>query len=334
VGRGGFPTLLFLDLEGRPQAEPRSRKVASFAKCRDALTSIDACRERAEAGDPAAAIELLLLEVELRKVDRAQFEERARALEPGADAEARANIDCARLDFEILDLMDRSYRSDPEGAAADALEMIRNGRLPDEGCSYRDMFWSVAFEHVRASGDAALIRLAARELRKAFPHDEFQVLRAQTLEELAAGLDERDALLERARAGEVGLEAKILLIELRLGAIPYDACKQRLEAALAVATEAEAVELRQLAVDLEVNELVADFWSNRDREAVAARLVELYASGDPIPSESSTMLALGPLSIHFGRGSTPEKTKLVARLEELVEAAPHLARLIDSLTRS
>jgi hypothetical protein len=107
-----------------------------------------------------------------------------------------------------------------------------------------------------------------------------------------------------------------------------------LEAALAVATEAEAVELRQLAVDLEVNELVADFWSNRDREAVAARLVELYASGDPIPSESSTMLAMGPLSIHFGRESTPEKAKFVARLEELEEGAPYLSRLIASLTRS
>ena len=114
MGRGGFPTLLFLDAEGNKLASPRSRSVSSFAGSVAALTLIDATQAQAEAGDKAAAAQLLLFEVELGRVKSAEFDKRAAALEPAATQAHRTAFASARLDFRVTGLAERSYRGEKE----------------------------------------------------------------------------------------------------------------------------------------------------------------------------------------------------------------------------
>ena len=127
--------------------------------------------------------------------------------------------------------------------------------------------------------------------------------------------------------------AKILLIELQLSAITSDACKKRMDAALAVATKEEATQLRQRAVDIEVHELVVSFWAGTDRLETGARLVKIFGESKPAPSNNVMRLAFGPLAIHLRATDAETRDRFIATLKSRVEAAPHLQPMIDFLTR-
>jgi len=334
MGRGGFPTLLFMDAAGKRVASPRDRRVASFASCLNALTTIDAVRTRADAGDTSAAIEFLLLEVELRRVKGPAFTKRAATLQAEADEGQVAALARAQLDFRIGALVRRSYGGEKEAVGIEILKMLREGKIPRAGSPTQAQFWYLAHPLVRASGDAPLIRAAAKQLRADFGPDDQQSALAPKLEALAKGLDERSVLTARVRAGETGLEAKVLLLELKISAITAKACKGRMAAALAVATKEEAIELRQRAVDLEVHDLVVAFWSGHDRAVAGARLVELYGAGTPTPSQDVTRLAMGPLGIQLGgKRNQEQRERFVEKLRTRVEGAPYLQRVIDMLSR-
>jgi hypothetical protein len=335
MGRGGFPALLFLDADGQKMSGPRSRSVASFENCRKALTSIDATKTRADSGDKAAAIELLLYEVELRRVKQADFAKRAAAMESEASDDHRAALSRATLDFRVEDLARRSYRNKSKTVGAEVLQMLRDGAVPGPGSPTQGTFWYLANPLVKTCGDAELIRTAAKRVRADYTEDDRQHAQARKFDGLANGLDKRDALAKRAKAGEAGLEAKMLLIELRIQAVTFQDCKKRLDAALAVATEEEGVELRQRTVDLEALELITRFWAGGDRAGVGARLVKLFGDGKPAPSNDLIGLAHGPLAIHFGNQTNRKQfDEFIGKLQNQVEAAPYLQKVIDNLNRS
>ena len=291
-GFGGFPSLAFLDAEGEVVGQPRDRSVAAFAGARDALMAIDEVAARVEAGDEAAEVELLFLEFELGRVEGEAFDTRAAALRERMTDEQRARVDGIQLDAEAWGLVLEAYQGDREAALTSLLAMFRGGRMPTAGSRADGYVWNLLGDHARSTADSRLLRELVAALRARGGDAEL----ADGLEETATGLDERDALTARAEAGEAGLEAKILLIEARLDAVTLASFRERLDAALAAADEAETAELHQAHVDLEASTVVDEFWGGGDQPTLGARLLELLlAEEGPRPSEDMIGLVATPV---------------------------------------
>ena len=295
-GFGGFPSLAFMDADGEVLGQPKDRSVESFAATVDALTRIELVAADAEAKKPHAATELLLLEYALGRVNDDEFLARADALGDDPSEAQAATISQTRIDVDAWAFIMEGYQGDAEAGLAGLLQMHADGRIPSPGGRQAMSFWMMIGDNAKESGDAALLRTVAAGIRASFPGgDEYMDDAAKRYEDTAKGLDDRDALAKRKAAGETGLEAQILLVEGRLRATTYESFSGRLADALKVATEAEATELRQLERDIEVDELVDQYWGGGDRDEVTARLVELAMTLEPAPSDTTMRMAYGPL---------------------------------------
>ena len=317
-GFGGFPSLAFMDAEGEVVAQPRDRNVASFAATVEALGKLDAVQAKVDAGDEAAQVDLLLIEFELGRVAGEEFAERAAALREVATEAQRAQLDAIAIDEESWELIMQAFRGDRDEAMGKLLDMLNARRVPSAGSRSESYFWSLLGEHAQAQGDTDLLRRLARALEATKPTNEDLVKLVADLRETADSLAERDALAERAAAGEAGLEAKILLIELRLDADTHEAFAERLEAALAVATEDEAAELRQGGVDLEAASLVDAFWGGGDQKEIGERAMAMLLADGLRPSDEALGL-MSTVLINWGWFEL-EPDDILARADQLAEA--------------
>ena len=302
-GFGGYPTLAFMDAEGNVIGKPNDRSVAAFASARDALMVIGEVRRKADAGDKKAAVELLFLEFTLGTIDAQALEAGVAELADHASREQFAQAKQIGLDGDIYALYVASFQDPESGAASKMLAILDAGKLPTPGSLACTGFWSILGEHARETGDTKLLRRVVKGMRADMASDTRSMEQADGYEETAAGLDKRDALVARQAAGEKKLEAQILLIEARLDAVQLTAFRERLTAAMAVATPEEKTELKQADVDLEVKDLMDAYWGGGDRDEIHLRVIALLETNDPVPSENLEGLLRAPI-YYYARGVT------------------------------
>jgi len=302
-GFGGYPTLAFMDADGEVIGKPNDRTVAAFSNSRDALMAIDAVREKAAAGDRKAQVELLFLEYTLGSIKAQALNSGIESLAQYASAEQLAKAEQIRVDARIYELYIAGF-NEPNGDSTDKIiAMLHAGELPTPGSLSCNVFWSTIGRRAQQTGNTTLLRRVAKGMHADLAADRQSQDMADSLERIAIGLEERDALVGRKDSGEANLEAKILLIEARLGAVPFEAFQERLAAALAVASDEEKAELLQSGVDLEVNTIITAYWSNGDKDTIYRRLFELLEESNPGPSADLTGLISMPIS-NFIRSTT------------------------------
>ena len=302
-GARGFPTLQFLDADGKVLATVGDRTVATFEEALDALHRIEAVRARAQAGDPLAEADLLLMEQVLGRVELSMFRERAAMLK-GPSSAQRARVDQTLVDLAIWEAVGLS---DEKLRMQRLLAILNAGQRPSNSPRYAVNFWSMLGRHGQTEGDAALLRRVIAGIRETMAGDAQIQAYADSLEVTAVALEARDALRARADAGEAGLEAEILLAEFEVNAVSLEDYRARLDAALAVADEAQQEALRQGEVDLEVYTLwVAASLRQEGHENAGPRLLELLCSDGRKPSE-----------MHFRQGLSIAARWADQHLEEL-----------------
>jgi hypothetical protein len=293
-GFGGFPTLAFADAEGQVLGQPGERSVASFAAARDALVALPDVEARAAAGEPTARVELLLLEHALAKVRGPEFIERAAAVRGDATPEQIVRLDRILLDERARQFAMRTYQGDErekDAAIAGMRAMIAAGELPTPRGNAAITFWSALARHAEQTGDTALLSTCVERMPANLPADEGSERWIESLREKLVFLGRRDALVARVEAGEQGLEAQILVLEARLQAVTLARFRERLAAALRVATDDERAELARLEVECEVRELVDGYWSERERDPIAERLLVLIEGHGAALSDEALGLA-------------------------------------------
>ena len=322
-----------MDAEGEVLAKPTDRSVASFQACLDALNDLPEIEKRVAAGDAAAATELLLAENALGRVDEAEFKTRAAAL-TAVTAEQKVLIEQIQVDNEIWRLI--TQERDSAKQAAGLLALLDAGKRPSKAPRYAQNFWSTLARWAQSQGDAALLRRCVTGMREDLGDNENMVRYADSLEDTAAGLDRRDALVARAEAGEQGLEAQILLLEAELKAVTLAAYNQRLEAALAVASPEQKETLLQTAVDLEVEDLWrGGMMREEGYENAGARMIELLTADGRRPSEQwqrqALSLAARWADTHKEDYSAEVLAELAAQVDKHYGSFPYWAELADRL---
>jgi hypothetical protein len=305
-GFGGYPSLAFMDAEGNVIGKPNDRTVASFASSRDALMSIDSVRAKAESGDKNAQVELLFLEFTLGNIKAEELTQAVEALAVHASAKQLARAKQVGLDARIYDLYVASFNDPNSGSSEKMIAMLQAGELPTPGSRSCSVFWSSIGAQAQKSGDTALLRRVSKGMRADLASDKQSQEMATNYERIATGLDERDTLVERQDSGEANLDAKILLLEARLDAVSLTSFRERLAAALVVASANEQIELLQADIDLEVNTLMVSYWSDGDKEAIQVQLFTLFENHEPAPSESLLGLISYPI-YNFTRSVTDPK---------------------------
>ena len=294
-GFRGYPTLAFMDAEGNVIGKPNDRTVAAFASSRDALMAIGEVRARAEAGDKKAAIELLFLEFALGEIKADALEAGVATLAEHATPAQLAEAKQIGLDALIYQLYVESYQDPESDAGLKLLDMLEMGQMPTPGSMSCSVFWSAIGEEARTMADTELLRRVVKGIRSDMPSDTRSLEQADAFEKLAMGLDKRDALVARQMAGEKDLEAQVLLVEADLDAVSLSSFRERLAAAMAVATAEQKTQLNQANVDLEVKDLMNQYWGGGDKEAIQLRIIALLETSDPVPSEDLEGLIRAPI---------------------------------------
>jgi len=316
-GGGGFPTLQFLDADGKVLANISVRTIGTFETALDALTRIDEARARAADGDPIAEADVLLMEHVLGEVDVSMFRERAAMLK-GPNKQQRVRIDQTLVDLAIWEAI--GFR-DEQAKAERLLQLLRDGKRPSDAPRYAVNFWAVLGRWGGSTADAALLREVSAGIREQLGEDDSMVSYADSLDRTAARVEHRDALTERLAAGETSLAAEVLLLDAELGLVTIEAYRERMRSALETADAEQAEAVRQGEVDLEVVALWTGFSRREYTPAVAGkRLFEILCGDGRRPSTTPTRQAL-PVAARWAAENlvnldTPRVRVLVALLEE------------------
>ena len=157
-GGTGFPTLMFLDAEGRILARDVPRSVKGFEDTFEGVQAFAALLRKAEAGDAGAQVEVLVRQLEMEWFDFEDARARVAALEKVGSKEQKL------LDQLLVDTEVRSVVSDAgedsakrQRAGAHFLAMWEEKRVPEgEGELYA--FWSLIADHAEAEGDKKLFK--------------------------------------------------------------------------------------------------------------------------------------------------------------------------------
>lgn len=201
-GRGGFPTLEFLDADGKTITALHYTK-RSLEGFQESLTNAERLLQLADAAktDPAAARELLLLQMKMKTVRFSQALERAKGmdftpeqrvayeselvetltrlgleqarkavasldLQDAAMARARVILSDLEIQQELRPLM-HGYRPgiDPEPPYGLALGLYRKGRFPSNTSYAFSLFWSAVSRASFAQKDVKAFEAAVKHLR-------------------------------------------------------------------------------------------------------------------------------------------------------------------------
>ena len=199
-GRGGFPTLEFMDADGNVITAQRERSLEGFQK---GLANAKRLLELTPLAkdDPKAARELLLLQMEMKTVRFAQAVERAKSMEftteqrttyetalvetisrlglekaqKAVDSLKLGDVPMARAKVILADLeiqkdlrpLMRGYRPgvDPEPPYEIALGLYRKGRFPSDTTYAFSLFWSSVSRASFKEKDVKAFEASVKHLR-------------------------------------------------------------------------------------------------------------------------------------------------------------------------
>lgn len=158
-GGRGFPTLLFLDADGKKLTEPNGRDVATFAATGKSLADLAELKRRVEKGEKGLEGKLLAAELTLGSVDFPTAKARLAKIKKLDDA-TKATIAKLMVDAEILHVFAEAGRDADKQKAARArmAEMLKAGQMP--GTRAESRFWSSIMQYADETGDAALFEKA------------------------------------------------------------------------------------------------------------------------------------------------------------------------------
>lgn len=165
-----FPTLCLLSPDGDVLAtilEAEQRTVPAFTMLHARARTVFDLRGKAKGGDPAAAKDLFLAELDLDLLTMAQAQERAATV--ALNEPERVHVAARLTDLEVRDLLARSRDLGTAKVEATIAEMARAGRRPTEATA--ESFWWTTLTFAANKRDAALAESAHDELARRFGRD-------------------------------------------------------------------------------------------------------------------------------------------------------------------
>ena len=164
-GGRGFPTLLYLDADGKKLAEPAGRSVDAFRTTATALTARAKLQKRIAAGEKGLEAELLVAELELGSVSFTEAKERLAKIEK-IDEKLSKRLDQLLIDAEVRHLYEGASRDREKRAAADQrfAEMAKEGKVPTG--MFESFFWSRVEMAAREAKDVELYEKTVAALNK------------------------------------------------------------------------------------------------------------------------------------------------------------------------
>lgn len=160
-GFNGYPSLCFLDAEGRVVVRQVERTVAGFAKTAALLAERQSLQPKVKRGDGPGEKRLLLIEMELGLLTPEQIQEGARKLTLSKEEQAR--VDETLTDLELKDIFARNGK-EHDKVMEQVAALAAAGRRPSKAQGV--LFWVTALEHAAAVKDAKLAEQSYGELEK------------------------------------------------------------------------------------------------------------------------------------------------------------------------
>lgn len=312
-GFGGFPSLAFMDAEGTVLAQPRGRSVEAFDTTLSALERYDDLKTRIDGGEEGLEAEMLLVEHTLGKVEAADFESRAQALEKVTDKQ-QAQIDQILVNNEISRLsgLTRQGEAGVEQAAKGMLKLLEEGKRPTKEVSSAAPFWMTIGRYGEQSLDASLLRKAAAGMKEYLPGEARAIEIADGYEATAGKIDTHADLKKRAEGGETGLDASILLLERDLGVVEDAAFKERATPLLETTTGEEKAELESALLAIRYSEILGSARGGQDAMMAAGAQVAELLKGGQEPPASVARQVFGLLAGYAQRALDPELMEIAA----------------------
>ena len=174
-GGRGFPYLVFMDAEGNVVSKATGpRTPAGFEATLASLTAYLEIKAKVDGGDASAKAEMLVLELEMGKIQLAEFDEKIKeAGELSKEQEAR--LVGLRANDEFTKTMQAIGKKPKEEAIAEAgaklLEMKKAGHVPT-GDGEFPQFHTILLEYAFSQKDVALFEESLGALKERFGADE------------------------------------------------------------------------------------------------------------------------------------------------------------------
>ena len=164
MGGTGFPTLMFLDAEGRKLMKysgPRS--VDGFASSFEEIKSFQELQKKADAGDEKAAVEVFIAQLKLGWLELAAAREKLGKL-PKVSSKQQKEIDQLLVDLEVREVAQAAGddRDELIKAGARFHAMWKDKRVPAAESELYS-FWMVMAEYAEAERDKKLFKKIVSE---------------------------------------------------------------------------------------------------------------------------------------------------------------------------
>ncbi len=165
-GGRGFPYLVWMDARGDVITTQGDRSVAGFEKTGSKVLRYNEAKLKADKGDEAAKIDLVLSELDFGKIKLAEAKEKLKDAKLSKEQEAwLAEIE---VNAEVAELA-RGARSKEARIEAGKKfrEMKRAGRIPTDDGAFQP-FYIFMLDLAESEGDAVLFEEALAELKKKY----------------------------------------------------------------------------------------------------------------------------------------------------------------------
>lgn len=178
-----FPSLCFMDADGRVTVRAPQRDVASLGAVRARLGELAELRDLAAEGDVDASRRLFLCEIELDMLTAAQIQEHRNKFE--LDEEETARVEQALVDLEVRAMRARSREIGADAIGKRLAEIAREGRAPSTDSA--QFFWQMTLNWCAKNGDSELAQQAFDQLEGLKGPPQMRERNRQLLEQAKAG---------------------------------------------------------------------------------------------------------------------------------------------------
>ncbi len=170
-GGRGFPTMKFLDAEGKALADNNARDVSGIQAVAKALANLSAIKQRIARGEKGLDAQLLLAEMTVGSVSLADAKKRLAGLKK-LKPEMKAKLDGAMINLEVDEALNQlmSGKGDMDQLTDMMVKMAKEGRIPTgESAGF---FWSLVTQWADKNGEVDLLEKGYNFLIKKYGKEE------------------------------------------------------------------------------------------------------------------------------------------------------------------
>lgn len=322
-GGTGFPTLLFLDAEGKILAKQGERTVAGFERTLKNLQALDALAAKAAAGDVDAQADLLIAKCELGAFATKADADKAIAAAGKLDEKKARVLQGHLTQLEINELVAASRKPGSNvDLGATFAGWLAQGKVPAGDTM---SFYSAILTHAEKQRDAALFKKALEGYMSGRGSDpRFKVVADMNRSRLGR-IERFQDLTTKAKAGDAQAEYDLVLLRIEMG--DFDAASAKEAIAACKVGDAEKKAAEPWLLSFEVKDILATARTPEQRTEAQGRLAELFAAGK-IPKAGANAYFMNLLMYAQAKGDAELQAKLVAAAKEAVVADPSLSSLI------